>query len=75
MRFKGSGGPFREDDMKTLLLIAALLATSCGLERKALSEDKVPMACRYAQAWDFQRCENDEVVCYANKVGLSCTWK
>jgi hypothetical protein len=72
----GSGGPIKGKMMKRLLTVLALvLMSACRLEPHVKADDQIGMECRFAKAWDFMRCENEEVICYSNKVGLSCTWK
>lgn len=46
---------------------------SCGSKSKAA--DPADIECMILNAWDFQRCENSEVICYTNEKGLSCKWK
>ena len=49
---------------------------SCGsVEPEAEASAPADIECKILNAWDFKRCENSEVVCYANDNGISCKWK
>lgn len=58
--------------MKLLLLF--FFVSACGLSEIRAS-DPAEIECEILNAWEFRRCENSEVVCYATADGLACKWK
>ncbi len=64
--------------MKYLTLMCILLSglnQSCG-EKEAKAKEQPNMVCEVVYGSNsFERCENQEVVCYMNTEGLSCKWK
>lgn len=60
--------------MKTYIFILILIMVNCGSETTA-KEELNHISCTYLDAWDFKRCENKEVICYTNEIGLSCKFK
>ncbi len=59
--------------LSLLLILPIGLLKACSYEANA--SDPAEIECKYLNAWDFKRCENAEIVCYANNEGLSCKFK
>lgn len=53
--------------------VCIISAIRCG-SQPAKAGEKPSITCDYVLGWNFKRCENQEVICYTNDVGLSC-WK
>jgi len=56
-----------------ILILLALLSGCCFAETRA--SDPAEIECEILNAWEFRRCENSEVICYATDDGLACKWK
>lgn len=53
-----------------------LFLVACGSAAKVIDASEKPLiSCEFVKGWDFERCENAEVICYTNDRGLSCKFK
>ena len=57
------------------LLIIMLIGCGSVKAKTNTEDDEINIQCVFLDAWDFKRCENEEVVCYTNDHGLSCKFK
>lgn len=64
--------------MKIIILLIAISFIQCGSSETAKATAPIELHCEFVSSggnMNYQRCENQEVICYSNDSGLSCKWK